>query len=148
MLWDRQLKAPLWHKDDLSSTGLSPCREAGSDLGSSCPLIEATCIGANRLFPGKRCFWVNWECLEICAKWWHPCSPLARSTPGKRLCFNLFWKKHLDFLFQHKINFEICWKVVYTYLSLKGFCLGDGKSLRGEVRHLSLRIQKQKLLLD
>lgn len=148
MLWDRQLKLSLWWKDSMSSTGLSPRRGSGSGLGSPCPLTEVRCTGSSRLFPGKRCFWVNWEYLEICAEWWYPCPHLARSTPGKRCCFNLSGKKHSDFLFQHKINFEICWKVVITYLSLKGFCLGGGKSLRDEVRHLSLRILKQKLLLD
>lgn len=39
-------------------------------------------------------------------------SPLILHSWSK-VCFDNFWKKHLDFLFQDKINFEICWSCVY-----------------------------------
>lgn len=36
------------------------------------------------------------------------------------VCFENFWKTHLDFLFQHKINFEICWGCVYILVFKRG----------------------------
>lgn len=119
-----------------SSPPLLACREAGSGLRSPCSPNKGQMYGANRLFPAKSLFWVNGEYLEICAECCHPHPPLAHSIPTKSFHFNLFRKEHFDFLFHHKIHFEICWKVVCTFLSLKGFCLGDGKTLRDEVRHL------------